>query len=96
MILVLNGNQIIILINHNNEVDNIDLMNFFINVLINSFFFPAPEMEEISELTRQYYSKRDELKALNAKIAEVEQNLNENSSRLTMTNDKYKQLTMRE
>ncbi|CAH2099712.1 unnamed protein product [Euphydryas editha] len=56
----------------------------------------APEMEEISELTRQYYSKRDELKALNAKIAEAEQNLNENSSRLTMMNDKYKQLTMRE
>lgn len=59
-------------------------------------FFPAPEMEEISELTRQYYSKRDELKALNAKITEVEQNLNENSSRLTITNDKFKQLTMRE
>ncbi|XP_047535429.1 coiled-coil domain-containing protein 39 [Vanessa atalanta] len=56
----------------------------------------TPEMEEVSELTKQYYTKRDELKELNANVAAVEQVLNENSSKLTMITDKYKQLTVRE
>ncbi|XP_045760445.1 coiled-coil domain-containing protein 39 isoform X2 [Maniola jurtina] len=56
----------------------------------------APEMEEVSELLRQYYEKRDELKALNAEIERIEQTVNERSSQLTLLGDKYKQLTARE
>lgn len=56
----------------------------------------APEMQELSELTRQYYEKRDELKALSARIEACEQIVAELSSQLTLLGDKYKQLTARE
>lgn len=63
---------------------------------IYQFVIIAPEIEEIEELSRQYYAKRDELKVLNAKIAEIEESVDEFSSQLTTLNDKYKQLSLRE
>ncbi|CAG9576008.1 unnamed protein product [Danaus chrysippus] len=56
----------------------------------------TPEMEEVADLNTSYYAKRDELKKLNARIAESEQAVSELSSRLTMLSDKCKQLTARE
>ncbi|CAH2254687.1 jg1811, partial [Pararge aegeria aegeria] len=56
----------------------------------------APEMDQITQLSRQYYEKRDELKALSTKIERTEEIVSERSSQLTLLGDKYKQLTARE
>ncbi|KAI8430065.1 hypothetical protein MSG28_000488 [Choristoneura fumiferana] len=55
----------------------------------------TPEIEQLNELTKQYYEMRDELKEILATTATLEQNLSDSTSRLTILNDKNKQLTNR-
>ncbi|XP_073946170.1 coiled-coil domain containing protein 39 [Choristoneura fumiferana] len=56
----------------------------------------TPEIEQLNELTKQYYEMRDELKEILATTATLEQNLSDSTSRLTILNDKNKQLTNRQ
>ncbi|CAG4924253.1 unnamed protein product [Colias eurytheme] len=56
----------------------------------------TPEIEELNNLTKEYYEKREELKQLNNKIASLEQIVSDASSRYTMLNDKCKQLSAKE
>lgn len=58
--------------------------------------FAAEEMQEVYALTKEYYKKRDELKALRADIADLEERVNTRASRLVTLNDKCKQLAARE
>ncbi|XP_041974569.1 coiled-coil domain-containing protein 39-like isoform X2 [Aricia agestis] len=56
----------------------------------------APEIQELDNLTRQYYASRDELKQKVARIAALEDAVSELNTQLVLTGDKYKQLTAKE
>ncbi|XP_026323701.1 coiled-coil domain-containing protein 39-like isoform X2 [Hyposmocoma kahamanoa] len=56
----------------------------------------SEEMQEVYALTKEYYEKRDELKALRADIADLEERVNVRASRLASLNEKCKQLAARE
>lgn len=53
-------------------------------------------MEELNDLTKQYYNMRDELKEVNSKVLVFEQLVADTNSRLTMLNDKCNQLTAKQ
>ncbi|XP_068628614.1 coiled-coil domain-containing protein 39 [Battus philenor] len=56
----------------------------------------APEVKEINDLTNEYYEKRDELKKLNVKMAQLEEKVSAANSKVTILSDQHKQLTVRE
>ncbi|XP_072935784.1 coiled-coil domain-containing protein 39 [Epargyreus clarus] len=56
----------------------------------------SPEIEELHDITKQYYEKRDELKGVHSRILALEQRVADAGSRLVMFSDKCKQLTARE
>ncbi|XP_013193031.2 coiled-coil domain-containing protein 39 [Amyelois transitella] len=55
----------------------------------------TPEIEELNELSKQYYVARDELKKQNAEIEALDQLVSDTRSRRTMLVDKRKQLEAR-
>ncbi|XP_053601178.1 coiled-coil domain-containing protein 39 isoform X2 [Plodia interpunctella] len=55
----------------------------------------TPEIEELNDLSKQYYEARDELKKQNADIEAMEQVVSDTRSRRTMHVDKRKQLEAR-
>ncbi|XP_004924626.2 coiled-coil domain-containing protein 39 isoform X2 [Bombyx mori] len=52
----------------------------------------APEIEELNDLSKKYYEMRDELKSLNARIADLEPSTAESGAQLTALIDKYNKL----